>query len=274
MKKNLILLSALFALTTTFTKAQHAHLHVNPKWDECSFQLDSSLTQDQWHKFSQEAGLVAYFRPLVDAKPMGVGRFELSVLQWRTAIDENSGAWNNTFVHPDSDHWLVGGEQLPFPGLAARAGITRKMDVGVYWSMRPGANYGFYGAQVQYNFIDDETSPWGVSSRIGFNNLYGPDDLNYTMYGLDVLASRKFKLHSDWLSLSPYAGFSTYLFHAHEKSEVVNLNDENILGLQGMVGAVAQISIVRLGVEYNVAKVNTFSYKLGVNFNLGSNKKK
>src|SRR4026207_104649 len=47
------------------------HLHVNSRWDECSIQLDASLTQKAWRQFVQEAGLVAYFRPLIDAKPMG-----------------------------------------------------------------------------------------------------------------------------------------------------------------------------------------------------------
>ena len=41
-------------------------LHVNPRWEECSFQLDASLTQAAWHQFTQEAGLA-------DDKPYGIG---------------------------------------------------------------------------------------------------------------------------------------------------------------------------------------------------------
>ena len=82
----------------------HPHLHVNPRWKECSFQLDPALTQTAWRQFTGEAGLVAYFRPLSDARPMDKGRFELSVLQWETGIDDHDAAWNDTFVHPDSAH--------------------------------------------------------------------------------------------------------------------------------------------------------------------------
>jgi hypothetical protein len=96
--------------------------------------------------------------------------------------------------------------------------------------------------------------------------LYGPEDLNLTVYGVDLLASKKIAVVSDWGSISPYAGISTYLSHAHEKTEAVNLKDESVSGAQGMVGAVIQIYLIRLGAEYNVAKVNSFSYKLGVNF--------
>ena len=64
-------------------------LHGNGRWKECSIQLDPSLTQRAWRQFTKEAGLVAYFRPLVDAEPLGRGRFEVSAVQWETAIDDD-----------------------------------------------------------------------------------------------------------------------------------------------------------------------------------------
>ncbi|HEX6049626.1 MAG TPA: hypothetical protein VFZ21_10160, partial [Gemmatimonadaceae bacterium] len=135
----------------------HPDLHVNPRWKECSFQLHSSLTQSAWRQFTREAALVAYFRPLVDAQPMGKGRFELSVLQWETGIDDHDAAWNDTFVHPDSAHWLFEGDGLKFPGLMVRAGVSDNTDVGVYFTKNPGANYGFYAAQVQHALVQSPT---------------------------------------------------------------------------------------------------------------------
>ena len=268
MKSKIAILSLAFSGVAQLAAAQHAHLHVDSKWDECSFQLDPSLTQSEWHQFAAEAGNVVYFRPLTDAKPMGAGKFELSVLQWNTKIDETDGAWNNTFVHPDSTHWLIDGPELPFPGLTLRAGITSKIDAGVYWSERPGANYGVWGAQVQYNFLNDTARKFSASTRLNFSALYGPDDLNLNVYGVDMLASKEFKIYSTWLSIAPYAVVSPFVSHAHEKTDAVTLHDENLFGMQGAVGAVAKISVVQLGVEYNFARVNTFSYKLGVAVNL------
>jgi hypothetical protein len=37
-----------------------------------------------------------------------------------------------------------------------------------------------------------------------------------------------------------------------------------VLGAQAMVGATLQVSKARLGVEYNAAKVNSFSIKVGI----------
>ena len=237
-------------------------LHVNPRWKECSFQLNSALTQDAWRQFAREAALVAYFRPLSDAKPMGKGRFELSLLQWETGIDDREAAWNDTFVHPDSAHWLFEGDGLQFPGLMVRAGVSKNTDVGVYFTKSPGANYGFYAVQVQHSFFNDPASPWAAAARVNFASLYGPDDLDLRVFGLDALTSRRFEV-TRWASVSPYVGVSTYLSNAHEKTTVVDLDDEHVLGAQAMVGAALQVSKARLGVEYNVSHVNSFSIKIG-----------
>jgi hypothetical protein len=245
---------------------KNVKLHVNTRWRECSFQLDPSLTQEAWHKFTAEAGLVAYFRPLADAKPMGVGNYELSILKWETAFDDTDPAWNNTFVHPDSTHWLKEGDRLPFPGLAFRTGITDRIDVGAYLTIRPGANYGFWAGQVQYNVMNDPENDLAVSARGSIASLIGPDDLDFTIVGLDLLASKKYSIWSDWFAISPYAGVSTYLANSHETTTAVNLSDEHILGVQGMVGVATQISLARVSVEYNVAKITTLSLKAGIAF--------
>ena len=262
--------AAVFAVFQSTAAAQgegkNVKLHVNPRWKQCSFQLDPSLTQDAWHQFTAEAGLVSYFRPLTDAKPMGGGNFEVSILNWQTKINDTEPAWNDTFVHPDSTHWLIEGDKLAVPGLMFRAGISDRMDVGAYWTKAFGANYGFWGAQVQYAFVNDLEKKWAASARLSFVSIYGPDDLNFATYGLDFLASREYSLLSDWVSISPYAGVSAYLANSHETTAAVDLSDEHVVGVQGTVGAVTQISIARLAVEYSVARVNSLSFKLGVTF--------
>jgi hypothetical protein len=228
----------------------HPTLHINTRWKECSFQLSPELTQSAWRQFTREAGLVAYFRPLSDARPMGRGNFEVSLLQWGTGIDDADPAWNDTFVHPDAEHALFEGSRLQFPGLMVRAGLTANTDAGLYITKSPGANYGFVGGQVQHNLMG------------GTFRMYGPEDLDFSVYGADLVTSRRITL-SRWASVSPYAGVSTYMGSSHEKSAVVSLDDERVVGAQGMLGAVLQLSAARLSAEYNVAAVNTMSLKVG-----------
>lgn len=272
MKRSILIPTAAalaIALSQSTAAAQaHSHnvkLHVNPRWEECSFQLDPSLTQNAWHQFTEEAGLVTYFRPLSDARPLGGGKLEISVLQWDTNIDDEDAAWNDTFVHPDSTHWLHEGSGLKFPGLMVRAGVSSKTDVGLYVTKNPNANYGFVGGQVQHNLVGGRAGAWATSARVSFVTMYGPEDLNFTVYGADLVASRRFALAS-WASISPYAGASTYLATSHEKTDAVNLDDERVLGVQAMAGAALQISKVRLSGEYNAARVRSMSLKVGLAF--------
>jgi len=41
-----------------------------------------------------------------------------------------------------------------------------------------------------------------------------------------------------------------------------------VLGVQGTAGAAAQLSIARVSVEYGIAKVSSFSMKIGVSKHL------
>jgi hypothetical protein len=254
------------AISSAPVAAQHHHdgptLHVNPRWRECSFQLAHSLSRDSWRQFTREAGLVTYFRPLADAKPMGKGKFEVSMLQWQSGIDHHDDAWNDTFVHPDSAHYLFEGSRLKIPGLMVRAGVGEKTDVGLYFTKSPGANYGFVGGQVQRNLVGGASGEWAAAVRASFTSLYGPEDLDFAVIGWDVVASREIRLNR-WAALSPYAGVSSYLARAHEKSAVVDLKDEYEGGSQVMVGTVLELSGVRMAMEYNRASVNSVSLKVG-----------
>ncbi len=108
---------------------------------------------------------MAYFRPLTDARPLGKGKWEVSLLQWETSIDATESAWNDTFVHPDSTHWLFEGRGLKFPGFTARTGVSDRVDVGIYETKNPNANYGFYGGQMQYNFARNDAKGFAASAR-------------------------------------------------------------------------------------------------------------
>lgn len=251
--------------------AQHVHggeedgplLHVNPRWSECSFQLDASLTQAAWRQFTGEAGVVTYLRPLADAAPLGRGRFEVSVLQWKTGIDDHDAAWNDTFVHPDSTHRLFEGSGLKFPGLTVRVGVADRTDVGAYFTKNPNANYGFYGAQVQRNLLGGAESEWAAAARLSFVSVFGPEDVAFRVYGLDLVTSRRFPV-SRRLSISPYAVVSASLSRSHEKSAVVSLADESVMGAQAAAGVAVRLSGARVAAEYAVSRVPSFSLKVGV----------
>lgn len=261
----LVFLAAPGAATAQQHSMKDIDLHINTRWSECAFQLDPALTQDAWRRFTEEAARVAYLRPLSDAKPLGVGRVEISLLQWATALDDSDPAWNDTFVHPHETHWLMDGSRLAFPGVMVRAGVSDRMDLGGYFTKNPASNYGFFGGQLQYNLVNDIVRSWAASGRMSFVSLYGPEDLDLTVLGLDFVASKDFPVR-DWLTVSPYVGVSSSLSASHEKTDAVDLDDEYVPGSQAMIGAVAQLPRTRLAMEITSARVNTLSFKVGVAF--------
>ena len=250
-------------LSTPMNAQDHPKLHINSRWKQCSIQLDPSLKQPAWHQFTAEAGQLVYFRPLDGAQPMGRGNFEFSLMQWQTNVDDKTSAWNDTFVHPDSTHWLHDeGTGLRFPGLAFRAGITSSSDVGVYFTKNYQANYGVYGVQVQQHLLSDGAHDWNVSARASFQSLFGPEDVDLKVYGVDVVTSwNQWKFGG--VTLVPYADVATYLSNSHEKSPVVSLADEHVLGAMATGGIALQFSAVRIAAEASISRLPSIAMKVG-----------
>jgi hypothetical protein len=252
----LVVMASAFALPIGAAPLQAQVLHVNHHWDECAIVIDPALTQASWHQFVKEVGLVTYFRPLASARPLGRGSFELGLLEWGNRIDPATDAWNDTFSHPDATHWLFEGDALLIPGLMVRAGLTDRIDVGAYYTKALGANYGFFGGQLQYSFLNDTERSLGVAGRISAVRLYGPEDLEASTYGLDVVASK------DISRFSPYIGVATYLSRGHETTDKVDLEDENVVGVQATVGVAVRLWALRLGAEAHLAEVTGYSFKV------------
>lgn len=256
-------LVALFPLAALFAAAPPASLHgqvlhTNDRWDDCAMVIDPSLTQAAWHQFVAELGVVTYYRPLASARPLGRGHFEVALLQWATRIDDADAAWNDTFSHPDSTHWLFEGDALPIPGLMLRAGVTDRVDAGVYLTKNTNSNYGIVGTQLQYGLLQAADGKLAVSGRGSATWLFGPEDLSASVYGLDLVASR------DVWRVSPYAGVSGYLARGRERTSKVALDDENVFGVQGMLGVTASLSALRLGAEYYLGRVPGYSLKVAI----------
>ena len=256
MKTYMRFIMGALSLSAVGTPLSAQTLHLNDRWDECSFILDPALTQGSWHQFVKEAGVVTFFRPLASAEPLGARNFEVALLRWGTRIDAATDPWNDTFSHPDPEHWLIEGDALHIPGVMVRAGVTDRIDVGGYVTKAPGANYGFFGGQMQYSFLHDPESGLAAASRASFVRMYGPEDLSFTNYGMDLVVSRRIS------RFSPYAGVSGYLAHGHEKTSKVSLEDERVLGIQGTAGVEMRLWALSLGAEVHLAEVTGYSFKV------------
>ncbi len=265
----------IFLFVSTFTSyaKDGPKLHVSDRWAECSIQLDPSLTQDAWHQFTQEAGIMTVFNPLTSAQPLGKWNFDIGLSMGMYPIEDEDSAWNDTFVHPDSTHWLYGesGESYPedanslsLPLILVRLGITDQIDVGFYYFSVPDANYGFRGGQLQYNFLNDEEKNLSAAARVSVGQLFKVEDLDLSAYSVDVVATKDFSSLISFAGLSGYAGLTGYLVRTHEKTSAVDLDDENVFGLQGNVGITTLLfSHLKIGAQLTVGSLIYPSFVIG-----------
>lgn len=244
------------ALTLIAPQVSAQHLHTNDRWDECAIVLSPDLTPGAWRQFVRELGIVSYFRPMASARPLGKKNFEVGLLDWGTRIDDADDAWNDTFSHPDSAHYLMEGSALHIPGLMGRVGITDRVDVGLFFTKNVNSNYGFVGGQVQYALASDPARKLSAAGRASVVQLFGPEDVKATTYGVDFLVSREIS------RFEPYAGVSGYMSRARETTSKVDLDAETAVGAQAMVGVAVRISVLRLGAEYYLARVPGVALKV------------
>ncbi len=231
-------------------------LNVNPEIFTCDIEISPNLTQDEWKVFTKQFGHVIYFNPMASARPLGTKQFDFTIEFKSTAIDQTSGAWNNTFHHPDSIHWL--GDKVAVPAFHARMGVSEKVDVGVYFTHI--GLYGFIGGEVKYAFLNDTDKGWAASVRGSFMQELNVEDFNFTNYGVDISASKTIG------KFTPYVGVAGTFNHASEVTEKVNLSDENLLDGRLIAGVEFRTKILNLGVELDVSELTTLGFKLGVTF--------
>lgn len=265
MKNNLLNLVAKAFIVFAFASVSHAqgngsdvYWHITPSVKTCSMVIDPSLTQSQWHTFTKQVGASSSFKSLASARTLGRLNVHVALDYGSTPIDQHDPAWINTFTHPDADCPL--GDAVAYPTLRARMGVADNMDVGGYWTVAPGANYGMLGGEFKYAFLRESENIPAAAVRASATILTGVPDFDLSIYSIDLLASKEIA------KLTPYVGIRTSLAMATETTYKVDLEAETVPIAQGYVGVAYSIWMLNLAAEYNVSSVNTFAFAVGLNF--------
>jgi hypothetical protein len=205
------------------------NLHVNPSFVECDIQFSADLTQSEFQRFVRESGEIVAYKNFGGARALEAGDFELSLAYSSSPVDQLSGAWNNTFHHPDSEHEL--GDTISFPMLMGRVGLGRNLDIGAYFTGNFAAEYRFAGAGLKWNF-QERTKPLlpEMAASVDYGILFGVADTTVHSLSFDYHASKT------WGLFTPYAGVGGIVTYAEERSPVVDLEAEANLTPHGRVG--------------------------------------
>lgn len=237
-------------------------LNLDGTYKECSMMLSPAVTQNEFKDFGREVGPILFFKPVAGAKPLGKFNFDIGIEQQRTSpLEDYKGKWNNTFVHPTSDHYLVGdSHSLVIPLLHARMGISERTDIEAYFTKNFGANYGFAGGAIKYAFYHDAESNWAASSRLTYSALFGVNDFNYHQGGVDVLVSK------DLWFFRPYAGAGITLGQLTPTTTKVNLAGETLVAPLAIVGLQFVYKHLSLAAEADFGVINMYTLRVAAAF--------
>ncbi len=245
------------AVSYAQSTGSNIYWHIDPNVKTCSMVINSSLTQAQWHKFTEQTGAMVSFKSLAPAKTLGKMNFNIAINNSYTPVNQHDPAWINTFTHPDADCPL--GDVISIPTIRASMGVSDNMDVGGYWTTAPGANYGLAGGEFKYAFLQESEKYPAAAVRASVSMLTGVPDFNMNIYSVDLIASKKIAI------LTPYIGFKQSLAVGTETTSKVDLAKESVLIAQGYAGVAYSIWALNMAAEYNVSTVNTFAFVIGFN---------
>ncbi len=249
----------LFASTSRAqTGGGDIYWHIDRDVKTCSMVIDPSLTQEQWRTFTKQVGAISSFKSLASAKTLGTMNFRVGIDYGSTPVNQRDPAWINTFTHPGEDCPL--GDAIVVPTLRAAMGVSENMDVGGYWTVAPGANYGLIGGEFKYAFMQESENLPAAAVRASATILTGVRDFDLNIYSVDVLTSKTVAM------FTPYVGIRTSLAVGTETTSKVDLNRESVAIAQGYAGVAYSVWMLNLAAEYNVSTVNTFAFAIGARF--------
>ena len=234
-------------------------LHVDSRYKSCFFDLHPELTQDEFDEFTLELGAILRPRQLSEASTLGKGRFEVGLSLARTGIDDSKGAWNNTMSHPTRDHYL--GDAIILPLIAARMGISERVDLGISGGFQPDSNWRVATLDAKIALMrEGPDRPVSLAIRPALASLFGPKEVWAGNASLDLSISRKL---GAW---APYIGWASNASFGAERSRDVNLEDAVETGSVFFGGVAYAVRSFSFAAEAEHGRLTSFSLRVSGRF--------
>jgi hypothetical protein len=211
------------------------------------------LSQDDFHKISQDLGAALSYKPLAPAEPLGLFGFDLGIAGTDTKI-KNTQSFSNAGVGNISD--------IAVPSARFNLGLPFGLDVGLMAGAAPSTNVRLYGGEVKWAFIKGSTTMPAVALRGSYTKLAGVDELDFNTKGLDLSISKGFAL------FTPYAGIGKVWVTSTPKSiPTATPSKESLSENKYFVGVNMNFVLVNIALEADKTGDDTsYGLKLGFRF--------
>ena len=211
------------------------------------------LTQDDFHKLSQDLGSALSYKPLTPSEPLGLFGFDLGVALTDTKI-KNSDVFNKAGAGDISD--------IAVPSLRLNLGLPFGIDVGAMAGEAPGTNMRLYGGELRWAFIKGSTTMPAIALRGSYTQLAGVDQLDFNTRGVDLSISKGFAL------FTPYAGIGKVWVTSTPKDiPTATPSKESLSENKYFVGVNMNFILINVALEADKTGDDTsYGLKLGFRF--------
>jgi len=211
------------------------------------------LTQDDFHKLSQDLGAALSYKPLTPTAPLGITGFDIGLAVTATKI-KNSDVLQKAGA---GDH-----STLPVPSLRLNKGLPLDIDVGLMVGAVPGTNVRLYGAELRYAIVSGGVAMPAIGIRGSYTKLTGVDQLDFNTKGVDLSISKGFAM------LTPYAGIGRVWVESTPKDMPTSVPSKESLSLNKVfVGFNLNFGLTNLAFEGDrTGDATSYGAKLGFRF--------
>jgi hypothetical protein len=211
------------------------------------------LTQDDFHKLSQDLGAALSYKPLTPTAPLGITGFDMGLAVTATKI-ENSAVLQKAGA---GDH-----STLPVPSLRFNKGLPLDIDVGLMVGAVPGTNVRLYGGELRYAIVSGGVAMPAIGIRGSYTKLTGVDQLDFNTKAVDLSISKGFAM------FTPYAGIGKVWVESTPKDIPTSVPSKESLSLNKVfVGFNLNFGLTNLAFEGDrTGKATSYGAKLGFRF--------
>jgi len=211
------------------------------------------LSQDDFHKLTQDLGAALSYKPLTPSAPLGLFGFDLGVAVTDTKI-KNTDAFKNAGAGDISD--------IAVPSLRFNLGLPLSFDVGVMYGTVPGTNVRLAGGEVRWAFVSGNTAMPAIALRGSYTQLGGVDQLDFNTKGVDLSISKGFAM------FTPYGGIGKVWVTSTPKNIPTSTPSEESLSLNKyFVGVNMNLVLINVALEADKTGDDTsYGLKLGFRF--------
>lgn len=155
------------------------------------FSTIGTLSQDEFHRISQDLGAAFSYKGVTPATPLGIAGFDVGVEVSETTM-ENSELFARAGAGNQS--------RLVVPKFHVHKGLFGGLDIGAFVAAAPDVSASLFGAELRYALMDDGIATPALGVRLSGTRAGGLGDLKLNTAALDLVVSKKFT------ALTPYAG--------------------------------------------------------------------